>query len=136
MFRRIGRLFVPWEVVKDGNRFYHVCSNEVAIEGDATRWSTDRFRRLGILWWLWRTFLLLFNWNKRQILRWAGDDEAYVAVFIPTTPSPVNGFYFYVRKADTIELEMTVDVALRSIVSMGVVADSETGKHRAITQNP
>ena len=63
-------------------------------------------------------------------------DEAYVAVFIPTTPSPVNGFYFFVRKADTIELDMTVDVALRTIVSMGVVADSETGKHRAITQNP
>jgi uncharacterized membrane protein len=56
-------------------------------------------------------------------------DEEYVAVFIPTTPSPVNGFYFYVRKADTIELDMTVDVALRSIVSMGVVADSESGKH-------
>ncbi|MDD5384960.1 MAG: DUF502 domain-containing protein [Gallionella sp.] len=62
-------------------------------------------------------------------------DEAYVAVFIPTTPSPVNGFYFFVRKADTIELEMSVDVALRSIVSMGVVADSETGKYRAITPN-
>ena len=56
-------------------------------------------------------------------------DEEYVAVFIPTTPSPVNGFYFYVRKADTIELDMTVDVALRSIVSMGVVADSDSGKH-------
>ncbi len=63
-------------------------------------------------------------------------DEDYVAVFIPTTPSPVNGFYFYVRKADTIELDMTVDVALRSIVSMGVVSDSETAKHRAIAQNP
>lgn len=62
-------------------------------------------------------------------------DEEYVAVFIPTTPSPVNGFYFYVRKADTIELDMTVDVALRSIVSMGVVADSETGKHRALPPN-
>lgn len=62
-------------------------------------------------------------------------DEPYVAVFIPTTPSPVNGFYFFVHKADTIELEMTVDAALRSIVSMGVVADSETGKHRAIPQN-
>jgi uncharacterized membrane protein len=58
-------------------------------------------------------------------------DEEYVAVFIPTTPSPVNGFYFYVRKADTIELDMTVDVALRSIVSMGVVADPEAAKHRA-----
>ena len=52
-------------------------------------------------------------------------DEAYVAVFIPTTPSPVNGFYFFVRKTDTIELDMSVDVALRTIVSMGVVASPE-----------
>ncbi len=62
--------------------------------------------------------------------------EEYVAVFIPTTPSPVNGFYFFVRKADTIELEMSVDEALRSIVSMGVAADHEAGKHRAHPQNP
>jgi len=60
-------------------------------------------------------------------------EDEYVAVFIPTTPSPVNGFYFFVRKADTIELDMTVDVALRSIVSMGVAAASENGKQRAIT---
>jgi uncharacterized membrane protein len=53
-------------------------------------------------------------------------DEEYVAVFIPTTPSPVNGFYFFIRKADTIELDMTVDMALRTIVSMGVVATPET----------
>ena len=52
-------------------------------------------------------------------------DDTYVAVFIPTTPSPVNGFYFFVRKADTIELDMSVDVALRTIVSMGVVATPE-----------
>jgi len=51
-------------------------------------------------------------------------DEEYVAVFIPTTPSPVNGFYFFLRKSDTIELDMTVDVALRAIVSMGVAAAS------------
>jgi uncharacterized membrane protein len=49
-------------------------------------------------------------------------DEEYVAVFIPTTPSPVNGFYFYVKKSETIELDMNVDDALKSIVSMGVVA--------------
>ena len=48
--------------------------------------------------------------------------EEYVAVFIPTTPSPVNGFYFYVKKSETIELDMSVDDALKSIVSMGVVA--------------
>jgi len=49
-------------------------------------------------------------------------NEEYVGVFIPTAPSPVNGFYFYVRKADTIELNMSVDVALKTIISMGVVA--------------
>lgn len=49
-------------------------------------------------------------------------DGEYVGVFIPTTPSPVNGFFFYVRKADTVELNISVDVALKSIISMGVVA--------------
>lgn len=49
-------------------------------------------------------------------------DAEHVAVFIPTTPSPVNGFYFYVRKDETIELDMSVDAALKAIVSMGVVA--------------
>jgi len=48
-------------------------------------------------------------------------DGDYVAVFIPTTPSPVNGFYFYVRREDTIALDIRVDDALKYIVSMGVV---------------
>jgi uncharacterized membrane protein len=46
----------------------------------------------------------------------------HVAVFIPTTPSPVNGFYFYVPRDEIIELDMSVDAALKAIVSMGVVA--------------
>lgn len=49
-------------------------------------------------------------------------DDEYVGVFIPTTPSPVNGFYFYVRKSETIELDISVDRAFKAIVSMGVVA--------------
>lgn len=48
--------------------------------------------------------------------------DEHVAVFIPTTPSPVNGFYFYVRQDAIIELDMSVDSALKAIVSMGVVA--------------
>ncbi|MEW5771660.1 MAG: DUF502 domain-containing protein [Pseudomonadota bacterium] len=48
--------------------------------------------------------------------------EDHVAVFIPTTPSPVNGFYFYVQREAVIELDMSVDAALKAIVSMGVVA--------------
>ncbi len=49
-------------------------------------------------------------------------DDDYVGVFIPTAPSPVNGFYFYVKRSETIELDLSVDVALKYIVSMGVVA--------------
>jgi uncharacterized membrane protein len=46
----------------------------------------------------------------------------YVGVFIPTTPSPVNGFYFYVRRDETLEVDVSVDAALKYIISMGVVA--------------
>lgn len=47
--------------------------------------------------------------------------DEYVGVFIPTAPSPVNGFFFFVRRQDVIELNMDVDDALKYIVSMGVV---------------
>lgn len=52
--------------------------------------------------------------------------EEHVAVFIPTTPSPVNGFYFYVRRSDTIEVNMSVDAAFKYIVSMGVATPGNT----------
>ncbi len=50
--------------------------------------------------------------------------EEHVAVFIPTAPSPVNGFYFFVKKNETLELDMSVDMALKVIVSMGVASDN------------
>jgi uncharacterized membrane protein len=53
--------------------------------------------------------------------------EEHVAVFIPTTPSPVNGFYFYVKRTEVIELDMSIDEALKYIISMGVVT-SENGR--------
>ena len=53
----------------------------------------------------------------------AGDE--YVGVFVPTTPSPVNGFYFYVKKSETIELNINVDAAFKAVISMGVVTTPE-----------
>lgn len=52
-------------------------------------------------------------------------DDEHVAVFIPTTPSPVNGFYFFVKRSEIIELDISVDSALKYIVSMGVVSSPE-----------
>lgn len=59
-----------------------------------------------------------------EVTRVLGADE-YVGVFVPTTPSPVNGFYFYVKKSETIELDMSVDTAFKAIISMGVVISAE-----------
>ena len=61
-------------------------------------------------------------------------DGDYVAVFIPTTPSPVNGFYFYVKRAETIELDMSVDDALKYIISMGVFSPGPNGRKRVAAQ--
>lgn len=77
---------------------------------------------------------LAFQTNVPREVSSRFDDE-YVAVFIPTTPSPVNGFYFFVRREDTIEMDMSVDVALRAIVSMGVVSDSDPAVRRHHTLN-
>ena len=46
----------------------------------------------------------------------------YVSVYVPTTPNPTSGFFLMMPKADVIELDMSVDEALKYIISMGVVA--------------
>jgi uncharacterized membrane protein len=46
----------------------------------------------------------------------------YLSVYVPTTPNPTSGFFLILPRDQVIELEMTVDAALKYIVSMGVVA--------------
>ena len=46
----------------------------------------------------------------------------YVSVYVPTTPNPTSGFFLMLPKADVVELDMSVDEALKYIISMGVVA--------------
>ena len=78
---------------------------------------------------------LAFQTNvPADVARRLGGD--YVAVFIPTTPSPVNGFYFYVRREDTLELDMSIDAALKNIISMGVVAPGANGRGATATPQP
>lgn len=49
----------------------------------------------------------------------------YVSIYVPTTPNPTSGFFLMVPKADVIELDMSVDQALKYIISMGVVAPAD-----------
>ena len=46
----------------------------------------------------------------------------YLSLYVPTTPNPTSGFFLMVPRSDVIELRMSVDEALKYIISMGVVA--------------
>jgi uncharacterized membrane protein len=59
-------------------------------------------------------------------------DGDYVSVYVPTTPNPTSGFFLMMPAKDVIELDMTVDEALKYIISMGVVAPQP---HARITTN-
>ena len=48
-----------------------------------------------------------------------------LAVYVPTTPNPTSGYFVIVQRKDVIELDMTVDQALKYIISMGVVPPLE-----------
>jgi uncharacterized membrane protein len=51
-----------------------------------------------------------------------------VSIFVPTTPNPTGGYFVIVPRADVIELEMSVDEAVKYIISMGVVAPAANGR--------
>lgn len=44
----------------------------------------------------------------------------YVSVYVPTTPNPTSGFFLMLPRSDVVELDMSVDAALKYVVSMGV----------------
>lgn len=52
----------------------------------------------------------------------------FVSVYVPTTPNPTSGFFLMLAKKDVVELDMSVDAALKYIVSMGVVAPEDSPK--------
>ncbi len=47
--------------------------------------------------------------------------RVHVCVFVPTTPNPTSGFIMMVPREDVVELDMSVDAAMRMIVTLGVV---------------
>lgn len=51
-----------------------------------------------------------------------------ISVYVPTTPNPTSGFFLMMAKKDVMELEMSVDDALKFIISMGSVAP-EAARH-------
>ena len=46
----------------------------------------------------------------------------YLSLYVPTTPNPTSGFFLMVPRSDVVVLKMSVDDALKYVISMGVVA--------------
>jgi uncharacterized membrane protein len=49
------------------------------------------------------------------------DGEPMLSIFIPTTPNPTSGFLMLIPRKDAIELEMSVEQALKFVISLGVI---------------
>jgi uncharacterized membrane protein len=62
--------------------------------------------------------------------------EEYVSVFLPCTPNPTTGFFFYVPRSEVIELDITTEDAAKLIMSAGLIQPNgdHQGKLSALAQ--
>ena len=80
------------------------------------------------------------SWTIAFMTGYPGGDVAnhlsgeYVSVYVPTTPNPTSGFFLMMPKSDVIELDMSVDAALKYIISMGVVTPGNGKKNPSQSQ--
>src|SRR5215468_2317862 len=92
--------------------------------------SNTSFRKVGLV-----KFPAPGMWSLVFISQPPGGDVAerlpgaeHVSVFLPCTPNPTTGFFFYVQRADVIELDITVEAAMALLISAGMVQPSSNGQ--------
>src|SRR5499433_419451 len=54
----------------------------------------------------------------------------HVSAFMPCTPNPTTGFFFYVKRKDLIELDITVENAMTLLISAGMVQPDADAQKR------
>lgn len=87
------------------------------------------FRKVGLV-----EFPVKGTWSIVFISAPAGPDMQeqlpaageYTGVFLPCTPNPTTGFFFYLPRREIIELPMSVDDAAKLVMSAGVIQPDET----------
>ncbi len=58
----------------------------------------------------------------------------YVSIYVPTTPNPTGGYFVMVPRSRVVELDMSVDEALKYIISMGVATPVDPGRAGAVVR--
>jgi uncharacterized membrane protein len=84
---------------------------------------SSSFRRVGLVEFpaprMW-SLVFLANSASADIAARLPDTE-HVAAFMPCTPNPTTGFFFYVPRRDVIDLDITVEAAMTLLMSAGMV---------------
>jgi uncharacterized membrane protein len=83
----------------------------------------SNFRRVGLVEFpapgMW-SLVFLANSASSDIASKLPDTE-HIAAFMPCTPNPTTGFFFYVPRSDVVDLDITVEQAMTLIMSAGMV---------------
>jgi uncharacterized membrane protein len=82
------------------------------------------FRRVGLVEFpspgMW-SIVLISQHPSTEVARSLPGQEEHISVFLPCSPNPTTGFFFYVPKSKIIEVEMSAEDAATLIMSAGVV---------------
>ncbi|WP_416896981.1 MAG: DUF502 domain-containing protein [Minwuia sp.] len=62
--------------------------------------------------------------TRGEVVRQTGKN--LVSVYVPTTPNPSSGFILFIPREDVLILDMTVEQAMKYVVSVGVVVPPDT----------
>jgi len=65
--------------------------------------------------------VLISQSPNEDVARSLPGQEEHVSVFLPCSPNPTTGFFFYVPKSKIIEVDMSTEDAATLIMSAGVV---------------
>jgi uncharacterized membrane protein len=64
-----------------------------------------------------------------------GGPEETVAVFLPTAPNPTNGFLIFLKKAEVVPVDLTVEDALKMVISAGLLSPDMLAERSAKDRN-
>lgn len=88
--------------------------------------------------------VFLIEWPRRELWTLAfqtGEPVASVqdstqqemlTIFVPTTPNPTSGFIMFAPREDVIELDMSVEDAVRMVISLGSVTPEGQAGHKDV----
>lgn len=71
---------------------------------------------------------MAFQTNDSGFAPHEQSDDSMISVFVPTTPNPTSGFFMMVAKSEVKELSMTIEEAMKCVISLGVMSPKKESK--------